>query len=96
MNDAEKHVLVLAHALAYQENEIQYLKALLLEKTDMKFEEFQRGQEEFWENTKNFRIHEVLKNLQTLQADMDNVPEDMDLDKYMDHLRWPSDPSEEK
>lgn len=94
MNDGEKHVLVLAHALAYQENEIQYLKALLLEKTDVKFEEFQRGQEEFWENTKNLRIYEVLKNLQTLQADMDKVPEDMDLDKYMDHLRWPRDPSE--
>ena len=33
MNDSEKHVLVLAHALAHQENEIQYLKALLVEKT---------------------------------------------------------------
>ncbi len=96
MDDREKHVLVLAHALAHQENEIQYLKALLLQKTDMKFEEFQQEQEAFWEKTKNFRIHETLKNLQVLQADMDKVPEDMDLDAYMDHLRWPSDPPEEE
>ena len=95
MNDREKHVLVLAHALAHQENEIQYLKALLLEKTNVKFEEFQREQKEFWEKTKNFRIHEMLTNLQALEADMDNMPEDMDLDKYMDHLRWPVDPTEE-
>ncbi len=94
MNDGEKHVLVLAHVLARQENEIQYLKALLLEKTDVKFEEFQREQDEFWEKTKNFRIHEVLTNLQALEADIDKVPDDMDLDKYMDHLRWPTDPSD--
>lgn len=96
MNESEKHVLVLAHALAHQENEIQYLKALLVQKTNVKFEEFQREQEEFWEKSKHYRIYETLRNLQTLQADIDKVPEDMDLEKYMDHLRWPSDPPEEK
>ena len=96
MNDSEKHVLVFATALAHQENEIQYLKALLLEKTGMKFEEFQREQNAFWEKSKHYRIYETLKNLQALQADMAKIPEDMDLDKYMDHLRWPSDPPDEK
>ena len=96
MNESEKHVLVLATALAHQENEIQYLKALLLEKTGMKFEEFQREQGEFWEKSKHYRIYETLKNLQALQADISKIPDDMDLDKYMDHLRWPSDPPEEK
>ena len=96
MNDSEKHVLILAHALAHQENEIQYLKALLLEKTKVKFEEFQREQEEFWEKSKHYRIYETLKNLQALHADIEKVPEDMNLDKYMDHLRWPIDPSGNK
>ena len=96
MNESEKHVLVLAHALAHQENEIQYLKALLVQKTNVKFEEFQREQEEFWEKSKHYRIYETLRNLQTLQADIAKVPEDMDLEKYMDHLRWPGDPPEEK
>ena len=96
MNQSEKHVLVLAHALAHQENEIQYLKALLIEKTNVKFEEFQQEQEEFWEKSKHFRIYETLRNLQALQADIEKVPQDMDLEKYMDHLRWPSDPPEQK
>ena len=43
MNDQEKNLLVLAHALAYQENEIQYLKALLLEKTKVNFDDFQNS-----------------------------------------------------
>ena len=76
MKDSEKHVLVLAHVLAHQENEIQYLKALLLEKTNVKIEEFQREQEEFWQKSKHFRIYETLKNLQALQIDIEKVPED--------------------
>lgn len=96
MNDHEKHLLVLAHALAHQENEIHYLKAMLLEKTQMRIEEYQREQEEFWEKSKHYRIYETLRNLEVLQADIEKVPEDMDLDKYMDHLRWPSDPFDEK
>ncbi len=32
MNEPEKKLLVIAHALAHQENEIHYLKALLVEK----------------------------------------------------------------
>ncbi|GJL54562.1 MAG: hypothetical protein NPIRA02_16940 [Nitrospirales bacterium] len=95
MNDHEKHLLVLAHALAHQENEIHYLKAMLLEKTQMPIEEYQREQEEFWEKSKHYRIYETLRNLEILQADIEQVPEDMDLTKYMDHLRWPSDPPEE-
>ncbi|GJL67289.1 MAG: hypothetical protein NPIRA05_22600 [Nitrospirales bacterium] len=96
MNDHEKYLLVLAHALAHQENEIHYLKAMLLEKTQMPIEEYQREQEEFWEKSKHYRIYETLKNLEVLQSDIEKVPEDMDLNKYMDHLRWPSDPSEDK
>ncbi|WP_447969557.1 hypothetical protein [Nitrospira sp. M1] len=95
MNDHEKHLLVLAHALAHQENEIHFLKAMLLEKTQMPIEEYQREQEEFWEKSKHYRIYETLRNLEILQADIEKVPEDMDLGKYMDHLRWPSDPSDE-
>ncbi|WP_454064097.1 hypothetical protein [Candidatus Nitrospira salsa] len=96
MNDHEKHLLVLAHALAHQENEIHYLKAMLLEKTQMPIEEYQREQEEFWEKSKHYRIYEMLKSLEVLQADIEKVPEDMDLNKYMDHLRWPSDPPKDK
>ena len=96
MNDHEKHLLVLAHALAHQENEIHYLKALLLEKTKIPIEEYQREQAEFWEKSKHYRIYETLRNLEALQVDINKVPEDMDLDKYMDHLRWPSDPPDEK
>ena len=41
MNKQEKQLVVMVHALAHQENEIQYLKALLVEKMNMKIEEFQ-------------------------------------------------------
>jgi len=95
MNDHEKHLLVLAHALAHQENEIHYLTAMLLEKTQMPIEEYQREQEEFWEKSKHYRIYEMVKSLEVLQADIEKVPEDMDLNN-MDHLRWPSDPSKDK
>jgi len=94
MNNQEKALVVIAHALAHQENEIQYLKALLVEKTKMKIEDFQQEQDEFWAKTKHYRIYETIKNLQTLQEEMESIPEHIDLDMYRDHLRWPSDPSE--
>ena len=95
MNDQEKQLVVMAHALAHQENEIQYLKALLVEKMNMKIEEFQQEQDDFWAKSKHYRIHETIKNLQTLQQEMESLPENVDLDMYRDHLRWPSDPPEE-
>ena len=36
MNEQERQLVVIAHALAHEENEIQYLKALVVEKTNMK------------------------------------------------------------
>ena len=40
----------------------------------------------------NYRIYETIKNLQTLQEEMESLPENLDLDMYRDHLRWPTDP----
>ena len=94
MNEQEKQLVVMAHALAHQENEIQYLKALLVEKMDIKIEEFQHEQEVFWAKSKHYRIYETIKNLQTLQEEMESLPENIDLDMYRDHLRWPTDPPE--
>ena len=94
MNDQEKNLLILAHALAYQENEIQYLKALLLEKTNVNFDEFQQEQDTLWTNTKNFRIHQTLQHIQTMRQEIEALPEGLDMDMYMDHLRWPTDPPE--
>ena len=96
MNDQEKQLVVMAHALAHQENEIQYLKAVLVEKTNMKIEELQKEQDEFWAKTKHYRIYETIKTLQVLQGEMESIPEHIDLDMYRDHLRWPSDPPERK
>lgn len=92
MNEQEKQLVVMAHALAHQENEIQYLKALLIEKMDMKIEEFQQEQDDFWAKSKHYRIYETIKNLQTLEEEMEAIPENVDLDMYRDHLRWPTDP----
>ena len=94
MNEQEKQLVVMAHALAHQENEIQYLKALLVEKMNMKIEEFQQEQDAFWDKSKHYRIYETIKNLQTLQEEMEDLPENLDLDMYRDHLRWPTDPLE--
>ena len=66
----------MAHALAYQENEIQYLKALLVEKMNMNIEEFQQEQDEFWAKSKHYRIFETIKNIQTLQQEMETLPPD--------------------
>ncbi len=95
MNKQEKQLVVLAHALAHQENEIHYLKALLVEKLQMNIDEIQQEQDEFWEKTKHYRIYETIKNLQMLEQEIENIPEHLDLDMYRDHLRWPSDPPEE-
>ena len=94
MNNQEKSLVIIAHALAHQENEIQYLKAVLVEKTNMKIEDFQPEQDKFWAKTKHYRIFETIKNLQTLQEEMEAIPEHVDLDMYRDHLRWPSDQPE--
>lgn len=94
MDKQEKQLVVMAHALAHQENEIQYLKALLVEKMEMKIEEFQQEQDAFWAKSKHYRIHETIKNLQMLQEEMESLPENVDLDMYRDHLRWPTDPPE--
>jgi arginine deiminase len=96
MNEPEKKLLVIAHALAHQENEIHYLKALLVEKMHLNIEEFQQEQDKFWAKTKHYRIYETLKTLQALQQDMESLPEDLNLDLYMDHLGWPSDPPEDQ
>ena len=92
MNEQEKQLVVMAHALAHQENEIKYLKALLMEKMNMKIEEFQEEQDAFWAKSKHYRIYATIKNLQTLQDEMEALPENIDLDMYRDHLRWPTDP----
>ncbi|MEX0829109.1 MAG: hypothetical protein WD032_02595 [Nitrospirales bacterium] len=94
MNEQEKLLVVMAHALAHQENEIQYLKALLIEKLNMKIEEFQQEQDEFWAKSKHYRIYETIKKLQSLEQEMESLPEDVDLDMYRDHLRWPRDPQD--
>ncbi len=96
MNEPEKKLLVIAHALAHQENEIHYLKALLVEKMHLNIEEFQQEQDKFWAKTKHYRIYETLKTLQALQQDMESLPEDLNLDLYMDHLGWPSEPPEDQ
>ena len=96
MTEQEKQLVVFAHALAHQENEIQYLKALLVEKTNIKIEEFQQEQDEFWAKSKHYRIYETIKNLQTLHQEIESLPHTIDLDMYRDHLRWPSEPPNEK
>ena len=95
MNEQEKQLVMMAHALAHQENEIQYLKALLMEKMGLKVEEFQQEQDAFWEKTKHYRIYETIHTLQNLQREVENLPDHLDIDMYRDHLRWPSDPPEE-
>lgn len=51
MTEQEKQLVVLAHALAHQETEIHYLKALLMEKMNIKIEEFQEEQDALWEKS---------------------------------------------
>ena len=92
MNHQEQQLLVVAHALAYQEHEIQYLKALLMEKTKMNIDEYQQEQEAFWNKSKHFRIYTTLQTLRGFQREVEDIRDDMDLDMYMDHLRWPQDP----
>jgi len=92
MTEQEKLLVVMAHALAHQETEIQYLKALLMEKMNMKVEDFQEEQDAFWEKSKHYRIYETIQTLQNLHGQVADLPEQLDLDMYRDHLRWPTDP----
>jgi len=94
VNHQEQQLLVLAHALAYQEHEIQYLKALLIEKTSMNLDEYQQEQEAFWNKSKHVRLHATLQTLRNFQQEVATIRDDIDLDMYMDHLRWPKDPPE--
>ncbi len=87
-------MIVMAHAMARQENDLNYLKALLMEKLNLPIETLQGEQDAFWTKTRNFRVHETLKTLHALQQDMETLPEDFTLDMYLDHLRWPTDPRE--
>ena len=95
MTEQEKLMIIIAHTMARQENDLQYLKAFVMEKLNLPIEKLQQEQEAFWIKTKNFRVHETLKNLQGLQLNMDALPEGLTLDMYVDHLRWPSDPPQE-
>lgn len=95
MTEQEKQLVVMAHALAHQETEIHYLKAVLMEKMHMKIEDYQKEQEIFWEKSRHYRIYETIKTLQTLHGQVDALPEKLDLDTYRDHLRWPTDPPAE-
>ena len=88
-------LLLVTASRGHLAKQIQYLKAVLVEKMNMKIEELQQEQDAFWAKSKHYRIYETIKNLQTLQQEMESLPEEMDLDMYRDHLRWPSDPPED-
>ena len=95
MTEQEKQLVVMAHALAHQETEIHYLKALLMEKMNIKIEEYQQEQDAFWKKSQHYRIYETIKTLQALKDQVAALPERLDLDMYRDHLRWPTDPPTE-
>lgn len=95
MTELEKLMIIFAHSMARQENDLQYLKALVMEKLNLPIENIQQEQDAFWKKSQNFRVHETLKTLQALQQDMETLPEGLTLDMYVDHLRWPSDPPTE-
>ncbi|MCA9463379.1 MAG: hypothetical protein KC563_12960 [Nitrospira sp.] len=95
MTEQEKQLVVLAHALAHQETEIHYLKALLMEKMNIKIEEFQEEQDALWEKSKHYRIYAMIQTLQHLQGQVAALPEQLDLEMYRDHLRWPTEPPSE-
>ena len=65
-------------------------------KKKMRFEEFQLEQNAFWKKTQNFRIYQTLQTLLTLQQEVEALPQGMTLDMYTDHLRWPTDPTNDK
>ena len=88
-------MITMTHAMARQENDLQYLKALIMEKLIFSIEKWQQEQEAFWHKSKNYRVHETLKTLQVLLQNMEPPPEGLTLDMYVDHLHWPSDSPKE-
>lgn len=95
MTEQEKQLVVMAHALARQETEIQYLKAALMEKLHIQIEEYQKEEEDFWQKSQHYRIYETIKTFQSLHEQVAALPEQLTLDMYRDHLRWPTDPPAE-
>ena len=96
MTKEDKLMILLAHSLAHKESDIQYLKALIMEKLNIPIEEFQQEQDAFWKKTQNIRVHQTLQTLLTLQQEVEVLPQGMTLDMYTDHLRWPIDPPDKK
>ena len=95
MTEQEKQLVVMAHALARQETEIQYLKAVLMEKMHMNIEDYQKEEDAFWQKSQHYRIYETIKTFQALHKQVAALPEQLNLDMYRDHLRWPTDPPAE-
>ena len=95
MTKEDKLMILLAHILAHKESDIQYLRALIMEKLNIPIEEFQQEQDAFWKKTQNFRVHQTLQTLLNLQQEVEALPQNMTLDMYTDHLRWPIDPPSE-
>ena len=95
MTKEDKLMILVAHILAHKESDIQYLNALIMEKLNIPIEEFQQEQGAFWKKTKNFRVHQTLQTLLNLQQEVEALPQNMTLDMYTDHLRWPIDPPSE-
>ena len=96
MTKEDKLIILAAHILAHKESDIQYLKALIIEKLNIPIEQFQQEQDAFWKKTQNFRVYQTLQTLLTLQQEIEALPQGMTLDMYIDHLRWPIDPPSEK
>ena len=96
MTKEDKLMIMFAHILAQKESDIQYLKALIMEKLNIPIEDFQQEQGDFWRKTQNFRVHQTIQTLLTLEQEVEALPQGMTLDMYIDHLRWPIDPPDEK
>ena len=96
MTKEDKLMILVAHILAHKESDIQYLNAIIMEKLNIPIEKFQKEQDAFWKKTQNFRVHQILQTLLTLQQEVETLPQNMTLDMYTDHLRWPIDPPSEK
>ncbi|MDA0739148.1 MAG: hypothetical protein O2999_10155 [Nitrospirae bacterium] len=70
----------MAHAMARLENDLQYLKTVIMEKLNSSIEKLKQEQEVFWYKRKNFRVHGTLKPFQGLQQNMETLPEGLTLD----------------
>lgn len=80
MNEQEKLMVFMAHAITRQENDLQHLKAVMMEKLNSSIEKLKQEQEVFWYKRKNFRVHGTLKPFQVLQQNMEPLPEGLTLD----------------